>query len=174
MISTGTIFYLSDDHLVEDVVLSLFGLCHQRCTTTPLLLILSFNGRDSLRLSSVMVSLNLQLNPSQPRVHTPYWPSREPIAGHQLVWSMMEAHEDCRYISIDSVLLRDDRVLFGFIGILLYQLQGFRSSFFHVVRLGTFDPWSTVGRRDMLYYEPKWYYIFLVKNLCFTCCGTEW
>jgi hypothetical protein len=30
MISEGTVFYLPDDQLVEDAVLPLFGLCHQR------------------------------------------------------------------------------------------------------------------------------------------------
>jgi hypothetical protein len=65
-ISTHTISYLLDDRLAEDIVLPLFGPCHQRCTTTPLLLILRFNSGNPLRLSSVMVPRNLQLNSSQP------------------------------------------------------------------------------------------------------------
>jgi hypothetical protein len=150
MISAGTLFYLSDDYLVEDAVLPPFGLCHQRCTTTPLSLIPRFNGGDPHRLSSVMVPQNLQPNPSQPQVHTPDRPSGEPPAGHQLVWSMMEALEDCICSNIKSVLSMDERSLFGFIGNLWYQLQVFRSSFFHIVRLGTCDPGSTLCRRDML------------------------
>lgn len=68
IISAGTMFFLPDDHLVEDDVLPPFRL---RWTTTPLLLIPRFNGGDPLRLSSVMVPQNLQPNPPQPRVHTP-------------------------------------------------------------------------------------------------------
>jgi len=45
--------YLSDDLHVEDAVSKLFGLCHRRWTTTPPLLILRFNSRDALGLSSV-------------------------------------------------------------------------------------------------------------------------
>jgi hypothetical protein len=146
MISVGTMFHLSDDYLAEDVILWLFGLCHQICTITPLLLIPRFNGGDPLSLSSAMIYQNLQLNSSQPQVHTADRPSGEPPAGHQLVWSMMEAIEDCRCSNIESVLSTDERSLFGFIGSLRYQLQVFRSLFFHIVHLGnfvTFDPCST-------------------------------
>jgi hypothetical protein len=48
MISVRTLFYLSDDYLVEDDVLLPFGLCHQRCTTTSLSLIPRFNGGDPI------------------------------------------------------------------------------------------------------------------------------
>jgi hypothetical protein len=59
IITICTMLYLSDDQHVEDVVLPLFGLCHQRWMTTPLSLIPRFNGGDSWRLSSVMVPQNL-------------------------------------------------------------------------------------------------------------------
>jgi hypothetical protein len=85
MISTRTMFNLLHDHLVEDAVLAPFGPCHQRWTTTPLSMIPRFNGKDPLRLSSVMVPQNLQLGLYQPRVHTPDRPSGEPPAGHQLL-----------------------------------------------------------------------------------------
>jgi hypothetical protein len=48
IISAGTMFFLPDDHLVEDDVLPPIRL---RWTTTPLLLIPRFNGGDPLRLS---------------------------------------------------------------------------------------------------------------------------
>jgi hypothetical protein len=143
-------FFLPDGHLVEDAVLPLFGLCHQRWTTTSLSLIPRFNGGDPLGLSSVMVHQNLQLNPPQPRVHTPDRPSGEPPAGHQLVWSTLEALEGCICSNIESVLSADERSLFGFIDNLWYQLQGSRSSLFLVVHVGTFDPCSTLCRRDVV------------------------
>jgi hypothetical protein len=63
MISSGTMLYLPDDHIAEDVVLSPFGLCYQRWTTKPLSMIPRFNSGDPLRSSSVMVPQNLQLGP---------------------------------------------------------------------------------------------------------------
>jgi hypothetical protein len=108
MFSARTMFYLSDDHLVEDVVLPPFGMCHQSCTTTPLLMIPRFNGGDTWRLSSVMVPQNPQLNPSQPQVHTSDRPSGEPPVEHQLVWSTLETLEDCRCSNIKSVLSTDE------------------------------------------------------------------
>jgi hypothetical protein len=149
----GTLSFLRDDHLVEDAVFPPFGLCHQRWTTTPLLLIPRFNGGDLLRLSSVMVPRNLQLNPPHPQVHTPDRLPGEAPVGHQPVWNTMKALEDCRCSNIESVLSVDERPLFGFIGILWYQLHVFRSSFFHIVHLGTFDRRSTLCCRDMLYSE---------------------
>lgn len=107
MISAGTRFYLPDDYLAEDAVLLPFGLCHQGWTTTSLSMILRFNGGDPIRLSSVMLPQNLQLNP-QPRVHTPDRPSGEPPAGHQPVWSTMEALKDCRCSNIESMLSTDE------------------------------------------------------------------
>jgi hypothetical protein len=122
--SEGTLF-LPDDLLVEGVVLSQFGLCHQRWTTTSLSLIPRFNRGNPLRLSSVMVHQNLQFNRPKPRVHTPDRLSGETPVGHQLVWSTIEAYI-CN--NTKSVLPVDDRSLFGFTGNLWYQLQMFRSS----------------------------------------------
>ena len=149
-------FYVPDDHFVEDTVLLPFGLCHQRWTTISLSLIPRFNGKDPLRLSSVMVIQNLQLSPPKPRVHTPDRPSGEPPAGHQLVWSTMEALEDCRCSNIESGLSTDERSLFGFIGNLSYQLQVFRSCTYVFVHLGTFDLCSTTCRRITLYCKLLW------------------
>jgi hypothetical protein len=52
----------------------------------------------------------------------------------------MEAPEGSGCSNIKFTLTMDERLLFGFIGNLWYQLQVFRSSFFHFVRLGTFNP----------------------------------
>jgi hypothetical protein len=50
---------LTDGAYVEDVVLVLFGLSHQKCISTFLLLVLIFNNRDTLSLSSTRVILKL-------------------------------------------------------------------------------------------------------------------
>jgi hypothetical protein len=91
----GTMLSLTDGDYVEEAILLLFGFFHQMWMTTCLLLIPRFNSGDMSWLSSVMVHRYLQLNYSQPQVHTPDRPSGEPPAGHQLVWST-EALEDCR------------------------------------------------------------------------------
>jgi hypothetical protein len=85
------------------------------------------------RLSLVMVLKNLQLSSPKSRMHTPNRPSGEPSAGHQLVWSINEALEDCRCSNIKSVLSTDKRSLFGFICSLQYRLLVFRSSLCYLI-----------------------------------------
>ena len=57
-----TCLLLSDDRYVEDAVSKLFGLCHRRWMTTPPLLILRFNSRDTFSFSSVKAIQDLQLS----------------------------------------------------------------------------------------------------------------
>jgi hypothetical protein len=94
---------LSYDQSVEDAVFMLFGLCHRRCTTTPLSLIPKFNNKDTHSLSSVKPIRYLQFN-SIPRAHIPDRPSGEPHAGHQLDRTFIEAFEDCGCGNFESGL----------------------------------------------------------------------
>jgi hypothetical protein len=148
--SRCTRVFMVDDLLVEDTA-PLFGLFHQRWSTTPLSLIPRFNSRGPSRLSSVMVLQNLQLSFPKPRMHTPDRPSGEPPAGHQLVWSMNEALGDCKCSNIESVLSADKRSLFGFIGSLRYRLLVLRSSLCNFVLLGTCIPCLALCRHVILY-----------------------
>ena len=58
----------------------------------------------------------------------------------------------CRCNIIEPMLSTDDRLMFGFIDNIWYQLQVFRSSFFNFVFSGTFYPCSMICR-EMLYFE---------------------
>jgi hypothetical protein len=98
---------LDDDILVEDTVLVLSGLCHRRWTTSPSLLILIFDSGDPLSLSSVKATQYLQLNSYKPQVHTSDRPLGESTAGHQLVWSINEALEDCNCSKFEPELPSD-------------------------------------------------------------------
>jgi hypothetical protein len=148
-----TCLSLPADRHVEDAVSMLFGLCHRRCTTTLLLLIPRFNGRDTLSLSSVKVIRYLQLNFS-PRVHIPDRPLGEPPAGHQLDRTYIEALEDCICGNFESELSADERTPCGSICDLQHLPDGFRSGSCYVVHLGTYLTCSTVESHVMLYHDP--------------------
>lgn len=148
-----TCLSVSHDRLVEDAVSTLFGLCHQRWTTTPLLLILRFNSGDTLSLSSVKDTQYLQLN-SIPRVYIPDRPLGEPPAGHQLDRTSIEALEDCKCGNIESGLSTDERSPFGSICDLQHLLHELRSFSCGVVHLGTYLSCSTVESHVMMYLDP--------------------
>jgi hypothetical protein len=97
---------LIDGKQVEDIISLLFGLCHRRWTTTPLSLILRFNG------GTLWFWARLQLNDHKPQVHTLDRPLGESTAGHQLVWSTNEAFGDCKWSKFEPELSSDKRPLF--------------------------------------------------------------
>jgi hypothetical protein len=124
-----THFSLSHGCHVEDAVSQLFGLCHRRWMTTPPLLITRFNSRDVLSLSSVKVIRYLLLN-STPRMHFPDRPSGEPLAGHQLDRTFVEALEDYRCGNFESGMSTNERTPYGSICDLQHLFHEFRSSSF--------------------------------------------
>jgi hypothetical protein len=144
---------LSLDRHAEDVVSMLFGLCHRRWTTTPPLLILRFNSRDTLSLSSVKVIQDLQLN-SIPHVHNPDRPLGEPSAGHQLDRTSIEAFEDYRCGNFEFELSTDERTPYGSICDLQHLLREFRSPSCSVVQLGTYLSCSFLESHVMMYHDP--------------------
>jgi hypothetical protein len=120
----------------EDAVPLLFGLCHGRWTTAPSLLILRFNSGDPLSLSSVKAIQYLQLN-HKPQVHTPDRPLGESPTGHQLVWSIKEALEDCNCSKFEPELSTDKRSLFDSNCSLRYLLCKMSPSRIRYVQLRT-------------------------------------
>jgi hypothetical protein len=121
--------------------------------TTHPLLILRFNSRDTLSLSSVKVIQDLQLN-SIPHVHNPDRPLGEPSAGHQLDRTSIEALEDYRCGNFESELSTDERTLYGSICDLQHLLREFRSPSCSVVQLDTYLSCSFLESHVMMYHDP--------------------
>ena len=68
-----------EDAMLENIRTFPFGLFHRWRVRTPLLLVLRFNGKGVVMVSSVKLTRNLQLGSFQPQMHMPIRSPGEPM-----------------------------------------------------------------------------------------------